>query len=118
MVSDTLTKALSNTSTDIADNRSSSSERKQPNWASRSHQHKLEGVSGEGMSREISPLRLGAETFLCLGIQPNCLNVHSLAMREWSSSGQVAYFVPAREAQVRFLFSVVPYPCCDGALRF
>src|SRR5882762_7301506 len=47
MVSDTLTKALSTTSTDIADNGSSSSERKQPNWASRSHQYKLEGVSGE-----------------------------------------------------------------------
>src|SRR6266480_8167588 len=29
------------------------------------------------MSREIFPLRLGAETFFCLGIQPNCLNVHS-----------------------------------------
>src|SRR6266480_4164989 len=47
------------------------------------------------MSREISPLRLGAETFLCLGIQPNCLNVHFLAMREWSSLGRVAYFFPA-----------------------
>src|SRR5438876_8711616 len=31
----------------------------------------------KGMSREISPLGLGAEPFLCLGIQPNCLNVHS-----------------------------------------
>ncbi|MCU1318159.1 MAG: hypothetical protein JWN63_3481 [Candidatus Acidoferrum typicum] len=28
------------------------------------------------MSRETSPLRLGADLF-CFGIQPNCLNLHS-----------------------------------------
>src|ERR1700676_4711784 len=38
----------------------------------------------------------------------------ALSIREWSCSGRVAYFVPACEAQERFLFPVVPYPCCDG----
>src|SRR5258708_32611336 len=42
----------------------------------------------------------------------------ALSIREWSSSGRVAYFVPACEVQERFLFPVVPYPCCDGAIRF
>src|SRR5260370_30274861 len=42
----------------------------------------------------------------------------ALSIREWSCSGRVAYFVPACEAQERFLSPVVPYPCCDGALRF
>src|SRR6266705_2998289 len=97
------------------------------------------------MSREISPLRLGADTFFvsafsptcpikgnvqrnispsarcrhffCLGIQPNLFG-RALSSREWSCSGRVAYFVPALEAQERFLFPVVPYPCCDGAIRF
>src|SRR5947208_2081239 len=46
------------------------------------------------MSREISPLRLGAETFFVSGIQPNLFE-RALSIREWSSSGRVAYFVPA-----------------------
>src|SRR5258708_14654421 len=33
----------------------------------------------------------------------------ALSIREWSCSGRVAYFVPACEAQERFLFPVVPY---------
>src|SRR6266481_1599772 len=114
MVSDTLTKALSTTSTDIANNRSSSSERKQPNWASRSHWHKREEVSGKGMSRDILPLRLGADTLWSRhSAQPFEL---ALSIREWSSSGRVAYFVPACDALERFLFPVVPYPCRDGAI--
>jgi hypothetical protein len=67
------------------------------------------------MSREISPLRLDADTLF--GIQPNLFE-RALSIREWSCSGRVAYFVPALEAQELLLFPVVPYPCCDGAIRF
>src|SRR5882762_7033967 len=56
-------------------------------------------------------------TLFCLGIQPNLFE-RALSIREWSCSGRVSYFVPACDAQERFLFPVVPYPCCDGALRF
>jgi hypothetical protein len=69
----------------------------------------------KGMSREIPPLRLDADALF--GIQPNCLNVHS-RFENGLAQGRVAYFVPACEAQERFLFPVVPYPCRDGAIRF
>src|SRR5260370_39082701 len=42
----------------------------------------------------------------------------ALSIREWSSSSRIANVAPAREAQERFLFPVVPYSCCDGAIRF
>ena len=53
----------------------------------------------------------------CLGIQPNLLNVHSDS-REWSCSGLRSSLVSVCEAEERFLFAVVPYPCCGGAIRF
>jgi hypothetical protein len=53
----------------------------------------------------------------CLGIQPNWLNVHSDS-REWSCSGLRSCFLSVCEAEERFLFAVVPYPCCGGAIRF
>src|SRR6266481_6675118 len=64
------------------------------------------------MSRDILPLRLGADTFLSRHSAQ--LFERALSIREWSSSGRVAYFVPACEALERFLFPLVPYPCCDG----
>src|SRR5882762_4629450 len=70
----------------------------------------------KGMSRKKSPLRLGADTLLSRHSAQ--LFERVLSIREWSSSGRVAYFVSAREAQVRFLFPVVSYPCCSGAIRF
>ena len=78
--------------------------------------HTLGEVLLKGMSREMPPLRLDADTFLSRHSAQ--LFERALSIREWSSSGRVAYFVPACEAQERFLFPVVPYPCCDGALRF
>ena len=42
----------------------------------------------------------------------------ALSIREWSSSGLVSRFVSACEAENRFLFHVVPFHCCDGAIRF
>jgi hypothetical protein len=65
------------------------------------------------MSREISLLRLGADTFLSRHSAQ--LFERALSIREWSSSGRVAYFVPACDPQERFLFPVVPYLRCDGA---
>src|ERR1700746_2738550 len=59
-----LDKVLNTTSTDTADDRSTSSERKQPNWASRSRWENLKGVPGEGMSSKKLLLRPVAEKFL------------------------------------------------------
>src|SRR6266446_3987480 len=61
------------------------------------------------MSRDILPLRLGADTLWSRHSAQ--LFERALSIREWSCSGRVAYFVPACEAQERFLFPVVPYPC-------
>jgi hypothetical protein len=77
---------------------------------------KIGEVLLKGMSREIAPLWLGAEKLLSRHSAQ--LSERALSIREWSSSGRVAYFVPACEAQECFLFPVVPYPCCDGAIRF
>ncbi len=40
----------------------------------------------------------------------------ALSIREWSSLGLRSCFVSVCEAEDRFLFAVVPYPCC-GAIR-
>jgi len=42
----------------------------------------------------------------------------ALPFREWSSSGRVPCFVSACEAEMRFLFSVVPFRCHCSANRF
>ena len=50
----------------------------------------------------------------CLGIQPNCLNVHS-----YSESGlgqEKVWFLCVRETEKVFFFAVVPFRCCDGAI--
>src|SRR6267378_18674 len=68
------------------------------------------------VKRNISP-RARCRTFF-VSRHSAQLFERALSIREWSSSGRVAYFVPACEALERFLFPVVPYPCCDGAIRF
>ena len=90
--------------------------KKQPSSGSRSCRHNLEVVSGEGMSREKSPRRLDADLF-SLGIQPSCLNVHS---RSESGLPQncVSCFASAHEAEICFLFPLVPFRCRNGANRF
>jgi|SRR5271167_962496 len=68
------------------------------------------------MSRDISFLWLGADTFLSRHSAQ--LFGRALPLREWSSSGQVSCFVSVCELEKRFLFSVVPFHFHDGADRF
>src|SRR4029077_10127318 len=72
---------------------------------------------------EKSYIRECQETFLSVGSVPILfLSRHSaqlveraLPLREWSCSGSC--FVSVCEAEERFLFAVVPYPRCGGAIR-
>jgi hypothetical protein len=56
-------------------------------------------------------------SFFGLGIQPNCLNVYSRSERGLPQA-ECPVFVSACEAEIRFLFPVVPFRCRDGASRF
>src|SRR5258708_36236258 len=67
------------------------------------------------MSRETSPLRLGADPFLFRHSAQ--LVERALPLREWFSSGLRSCFVSICEAEERFLFAVAPYPC-GGAIPF
>ena len=67
----------------------------------------------KGMSRDISFRRLGADPFLSRHSAQ--LVERALPLREWSCSGSC--FVSVCEAEERFLFAVVPYPRCGGAIR-
>ncbi len=58
------------------------------------------------MSREKSPLRLGAEIF---SRHSAPMIERALSIREWSSSGLVCRFASACEAENCFLSPVVPY---------
>jgi hypothetical protein len=67
------------------------------------------------MSRDISPRRLGADTFLFRHSAQSF--ERALVIGEWSCSGSRC-FVSSNEA-VRFFFPpVVPFDCRDGAIRF
>src|SRR6266403_1687260 len=70
----------------------------------RSRRSLFVGVLLKGMSREIPPPSARCRYFVRHSAQ---LFERALSIREWSSSSRVAYFVPAREAQERFLFPVV-----------
>jgi hypothetical protein len=69
----------------------------------------------KGMSRDISFRRLGADPFLSRHSAQ--LVEGALPLREWSCSGLRSCFVSVSEAEERFLFAVVPYPGCGGAIR-
>src|SRR5580700_5103941 len=78
----------------------------------------LSGKSGKSYKRECQEKHLPfglVPILFCLGIQPNWVE-RALPLREWSFSGLRSCFVSV--AEERFLFAVVPYPCCDGAIRF
>jgi len=68
------------------------------------------------MSRDILPRRLDADTFLSRhSAQPfeRALGI------EWSCSGDVvSCFVSSHETVRSFFSPVVPFHCCDGAIRF
>src|ERR1700751_3341745 len=98
-----LTKALSTTSTDTADNRSSSSEKKQPSWVSRSQWRTREEVSGEGMSTKKLLRRPVAEKFL------SRYPAHCLQMALDRSRG----FALACSS-----FPLVSFSCGENARRF
>ena len=67
------------------------------------------------MSRDISPRRLGADTFLSRHSAQSL--ERGLAIDEWSSSGS-SCFVSSHQT-VRFFFPpVVPFHGRDGAIRF
>jgi len=66
------------------------------------------------MSRDISLRRLGADPFLSRHSAQ--LVERALPLREWSCPGLRSCFLSVYEAEERFLFAVVPYPCC-GAIR-
>ena len=68
------------------------------------------------MSRDISFRRLGADPFLSRHSAQ--LVERALRLREWSCSGLRSSLVSVCEAEERFLFAVVPYPYCGGAIRF
>jgi len=80
--------------------------------------HLINALTGEvlykGMSRDISLRRLGADPFLSRHSAQ--LVERALPLREWSCSGLRSCFLSVCEAEERFLFAVVPYPCC-GAIR-
>ncbi len=73
-----------------------------------------EAVLYKGMSREISPPRLGADRFFSR--HSARLIVHAPAICEWSSSGVL--FVSSQEAARYFSSLVVPFHGCDNAIRF
>jgi hypothetical protein len=70
----------------------------------------------KGMSRDISLRRLGADPFLSRHSAQ--LVERALSLREWSCSGLRSCFLSVCETEERFLFVVVPCPCCGGAIRF
>src|SRR5580658_10401173 len=68
------------------------------------------------MSRERSLPRLDATHFLSRHSAQ--LSERKLLLWEWSSPGERFSFVSACEPENQLFFPVVPFRCCDGALRF
>src|ERR1700674_1318280 len=69
------------------------------------------------MSRDISPRRLGADTFLSRHSAPSF--ERALAIDEWSSSDdEVSCFVSSHETVRPFFLPVLPFHGRDGAIRF
>ena len=66
------------------------------------------------MSRDKSPRRLGADTFLSRHSAQSFERARAIG--EWSSSGS-SCFVSSRTVRL-FFPPVVPFYCCDGAMRF
>jgi len=68
------------------------------------------------MSRDILRRRLDADTFLSRhSAQP----FERALVIEWSCSGDVvSCFVSSHETVRSFFLPVVPFHCCDGAIRF
>src|SRR6267378_154632 len=67
------------------------------------------------MSRDKSPRRLGADTFLSRHSAQSFERARAIG--EWSSSGS-SCFVSSHETVRLFFPPVVPFYCCDGAMRF
>jgi hypothetical protein len=57
-------------------------------------------------------------TLFCLGIQPNCLNVHSRSTSGLPRTTNSRGFVSEHETVRFFFLPVVPFHCRDGAIRF